>query len=94
MDHDFEEDLAGYVLGAMAPEEQRQVEIHLQECEKCQGIVASYKNVTEGLLYAPDLKAPPRSLRARLLQQTEQTSEIPGWRRTLFWHSPSQYARA
>ncbi len=83
MDHDFEEDLAGYGLGAMAPDEQRQVEIHLQECEKCQGIVASYKNVTEDLLYAPDPEVPPRSLRARLLQQIDQTSEIPGWRRTV-----------
>lgn len=83
MDHEFEDVLAAYVLGAMAPEERRQVEHHLQECEKCQGIVASYQIVSEGLLYAPDPKQPPKSLRARLIKQIGQTSEIPGWRRAL-----------
>lgn len=83
MDHEFEDVLAAYVLGAIAPEERRQVEHHLQECEKCQGIVASYHIVTEHMLYAPDPKRPPKSLRARLIKQIGQTSEIPGWRRAL-----------
>lgn len=83
MDHDFEELLAGYALGALAPEEQRQVEVHLQDCERCQGILASYQGVAEGLLYAPDSKPPPRSLRARLLKKSDQRSDIPGWRRAL-----------
>ena len=81
MNHEFEDLLGAYVLGALAPQEHRQVEVHLQECEKCQGIVASYQIVSEGLLYAPDPKLPSKSLRARLLKQINQTSEIPSWRR-------------
>jgi len=83
MDHDFEEFLPAYALGALAPEERRQVEIHMRNCERCQGILASYQGVAEGLLYAPDSKPPPRSLRARLLKKSDQRADIPGWRRAL-----------
>lgn len=80
MAHDFEELIAAYALDALAPEEQRQVEVHLQDCETCQGILASYQGVTEALLFAPGPKAPPRQLRARLLKQINQRSETHQWR--------------
>ena len=83
MAHDLNELLAAYALDALAPEEQRQLELHLQDWEKCQGILASYQGVTEVLLYAPGPKTPPRKLRARLLKQIDQRSETPQWRRTI-----------
>lgn len=83
MAHDFEELLAAYALDALAPEEQRQIEVHLQNCETCQGILASYQDVTEALLFAPGPKAPPRKLRARLLKQIDRRSETPRWRRAI-----------
>ena len=83
MPHDFEELLAAYVLDALAPEEQRQLEAHLRDCETCQGILASYQRVTEALLFAPGSKAPPRQLRARLLRQIDQRSETPQRRRAI-----------
>ena len=83
MTHDFEELLAAYALDALAPEEQRQIEVHLQDCETCQGILASYQGVKEALLFAPVPKAPPRKLRARLLKQIDQRSETPQRRRAI-----------
>ena len=83
MAHDFEERLAVYALDVLAPEEQRQVEVHLQDCETCQSILASYQGVTEALLFAPGPEAPPRQLRARLLKRTDPRSETPQWRRAI-----------
>ncbi len=83
MDHEFEDMLGGYVLGALAPEDRRRVEAHLQSCKNCQGIIASYKSVAEGLLYSPDPRLPPKSLRARLLKQVSNSTERPSWRKAI-----------
>ena len=83
MDHEFEDQLGAYVLGALTPVERRGVEVHLQDCELCRGIVASYQGVSEGLLHAPVPKLPPKSLRARLQKRIGQTSDISGWRRVV-----------
>ena len=80
-DYEFDELLPAYALGAMTPEENRQVEIHLETCEQCQAIVASYRSVAEGLLHAPDPKPPSKALRSRILKQIEPTTELPNWRR-------------
>lgn len=82
-DHEFDELLPIYALGAMTPEENQQVEIHLETCERCQAIVASYRVVAEGLLHAPDPKLPSKALRARTLKQIEPTTELPNWRRSI-----------
>ena len=81
MDHEFDEVLAGYALDAIAPEDRQQVEAHLQECERCRDIVSSYQRVTEGLLYVPEPKQPPSSLRAGLLKQIDPVYVVPGGKR-------------
>ncbi len=83
MDRDFEDLLGAYVLGALTPDERRQVKAHLQDCDSCRGIVASYQSISEGLLHTTDPKSTPKSMRARLQKRIGQTSEIPGWRRVV-----------
>ncbi len=94
MDHEFEDMLGGYVLGALAPEDHRRVEAHLESCKNCRGILASYKSLADGLLYAPDPRLPPKSLRARLLKQLSGSSELPSWRRAIQGVPATGYALA
>jgi anti-sigma-K factor RskA len=82
-DHEFDELLPAYSLGATTLEENRQVEIHLETCERCQAIVASYQNIAEGLLHAPDPKLPAKALRTRILKQIDDATELPIWRRAI-----------
>jgi len=83
MDHKFEDLIPAYALGALEPEERRQLEIHLETCEKCQAIQASYRLVTEGMLHASDPKPPPRAVRNRLLKRIDQKSDLPAWMRAI-----------
>lgn len=83
MEHEFEDLLGAYVLGALSPEEHQRVESHLQSCKGCQDIVASYQSVAEGLLHAVDPKLPPKSLRDRLQRLIGQSAETPRWRRAV-----------
>jgi anti-sigma-K factor RskA len=82
-DHEIEELLPAYALGATEPEERRQVEAHLVECERCRTNLASYRSVTEGLLYSAIPTRPPKTLRARLLAQLSKSTELPSWRKTI-----------
>lgn len=83
MDHQAEEQLAAYVLGALDPEERLQVEAHLSGCPKCQAALAAYEGVAQGLLHAADPKRPPRSIRSNLAKQLGKTRARPSWRRSL-----------
>jgi len=94
MEHEFEDQLGAYALGALEPEEDRRVESHLQSCKKCQDIVASYQFVSEGLLHAADPKLSPKSLRRRLQRQIGQSAETPGWSRAFRKVPTSAYGLA
>ena len=83
MDHEAERQLAAYALGALDSEERRQVEAHLDGCERCQAALASYESVAEGLLHASDPQPPPRAIRSRLSKQLGKTTELPRWRSAL-----------
>jgi anti-sigma-K factor RskA len=83
MDHEFEELLAAYALGALAAEERWQVEAHLDGCERCQAALASYESVADGLLHAPNSKTPPGAIRARLSKQIGKTTGLPRWSRAV-----------
>lgn len=80
MDHEIEELLPAYALGATEPEERWRVEAHLIECEECRTILASYRTVTEGLLHAAIPTRPAQALRTRLLRRVSRSAEIPSWR--------------
>ncbi len=83
MDHEYEDLLGAYVLGALSLEEHQRVESHLKSCKRCQDNVASYQLVVEGLLHAANPKRPPKSLRNRLHRQIGQPIETPRWRRAV-----------
>lgn len=71
--------LAGYALGALEMDESIQVEAHLDSCPNCQEVLAGYRSVGEGLLFALPPQAPPAALRARLLKATLPASAKPAW---------------
>ncbi len=81
MDHEIEELLPAYALGATDPEERRQVEAHLNECDNCRTILTSYRTLTEGLLHTALPTRPPKALRARLSKQIRRKTGLPRWKR-------------
>ncbi len=83
MDHEAEEQLAAYALGALDPEQRQRVEAHLDGCTQCQAALASYESVADGLLHAPNPKPPPRAIRARLSKKIGQATGPPRWRRAI-----------
>jgi anti-sigma-K factor RskA len=80
MDHEFEELLPAYALGALEPEKRGQLEVHLESCEQCQANLASYRLIGEGLLHSSDPVRPPTTLRTRVLRQINSPAELPFWK--------------
>jgi anti-sigma-K factor RskA len=61
------ERLDDYVLGRLTPDEERDVESHLRDCDTCTEAVRELALVMEGLAQAPPPEAPPAHLRQRVL---------------------------
>ena len=69
-DHErYSEDVAPYVLGALAPLEAEALEQHLRVCEDCQRELVDLRPGAETLSRAVEQIDPPASVRARLLEQ-------------------------
>ncbi len=64
----FQENLAGYALGALDPEETAALERHLESCVSCRAELADYERVSSGLLAALPAR-PPRPAARRQLQK-------------------------
>jgi anti-sigma-K factor RskA len=88
--HPSPEDLAGYAMKALGPEETRAVADHLAACAECPEVLANYQKVTEGLLFALPPQPAPAGLRARLAEATRPKPEAavparPRFRLSLAW---------
>jgi anti-sigma-K factor RskA len=70
---------AAYALDALDPEERREYESHLAECEACQEELASFAGVTEALAVAASGPAPRPELRDRILSaaRAEPQTVVP-----------------
>ncbi len=58
---------AGYALDALDPDERREYEAHLADCERCREELASFWQTTEGLAVAASGPPPSPGLRDRIL---------------------------
>jgi anti-sigma-K factor RskA len=68
--HDrFHEDVAGYMLGALEPEEAAALERHAEDCERCRAEIRWLAPALDALPESVVRQAPPRQLRARLLDE-------------------------
>jgi anti-sigma-K factor RskA len=70
---------AAYALDALDPEERREYESHLADCETCQEELASLAGVTEALAVAASGPAPRPELRDRILSaaRAEPQTVVP-----------------
>ena len=70
---------AAYALDALDPDERREYEAHLAECEECQEELASFAGVTEALAVAASGPAPRPELRERILSaaRAEPQTVVP-----------------
>ena len=66
MEHEAENQLAAFALGALGSEERQKVALHLAECSSCQEALADYSQIADGLLHILEPVAPRRGIRARL----------------------------
>ena len=63
---------AAYALDALDPEDARAYEAHLARCERCRDELAALAEAAGALALATEAPAPPRELRARILQQAQR----------------------
>jgi len=79
------EELAGYALGALAPEEAAALEGHLRSCERCRAELAWLRPAVEVLSASVEPREPPGRLRRRVLEQARAEASAQGgrlrWRR-------------
>jgi anti-sigma-K factor RskA len=68
-----------YALDALDADEARRYEAHLARCERCREELAALSEAAGALAYATEAPAPPRELRARILQQAahERSNVVP-----------------
>ena len=79
---------AGYALDALDPDERREYEAHLADCQHCREELASLAQTTEALAIAASGPAPPPGLRDRILEGARAEAQVvvpfePRWRRTV-----------
>jgi anti-sigma-K factor RskA len=65
--HDEQTLAAGFVLGALDPEERRRFEAHARGCQACSDEVRSLRRVADALARTVPQFSPPPELRARVL---------------------------
>ncbi len=68
--------LGPYVVGAVDDVERKTFERHLSECADCRAEVAQASDVIADLVDA-EAMAPPPSLRAKVMEQTARTAQLP-----------------
>jgi anti-sigma-K factor RskA len=72
-DHDrWPDELAAYVLGALNPDEAREVERHLEACQRCQAGLRWMMPAINALPEAVERVQPPASLRTKLINETKR----------------------
>jgi anti-sigma-K factor RskA len=86
MEHtSIEELIPAYALGATDPGESQTVEAHLSSCPACRALLAEYRDLGDGLLYAvPPMAAPAgltERMRHRLAPARREAAPAPWWAR-------------
>lgn len=72
-DHDrWPDEIAAYVLGALEPDEAREVELHLGACQRCQAGLRWAMPAINALPESVEQVEPPSSLRTRLLNEAKR----------------------
>ena len=80
--HDrYQELLPAHALGALDPEERRELETHLAECAECRAKLAAWGDSLEALAESVPSVRPPAAARERLMRRVEADSGRPGRRR-------------
>jgi len=74
--HEYLEQAAPYVLGALDPGERAAFEAHLAGCDVCRAEVAELSEVAGLLALAPASAAPPPSLRDRIMRDAKGVRPI------------------
>lgn len=97
-DHDrFNEDIAAYVLGALAPGEAAALEQHVEGCERCRSELRWLSAAARTLPESVQRREPPRELRRQLMDEVRADARAaaaaapadgarhrgPGWLRRL-----------
>ncbi len=84
-----------YALGALEPEEQIGVDIHLESCEDCRALLADTRRVVDLIAWTPDQRTPPAELQQKVRRRIEQlqrrdTAAVASRRhlRLRSWHMP------
>jgi len=67
---------AGYALDALDPDERREYEAHLADCQRCREELASLAQTTEALAIAASGPAPPPGLRDRILEGARAEAQV------------------
>ena len=67
---------AGYALDALDPDERREYEAHLADCQHCREELASLAQTTEALAIAASGPAPPPGLRDRILEGARAEAQV------------------
>ena len=67
---------AGYALDALDPDERREYEAHLADCERCREELASFWRTTEGLAIAASGPEPTPELRGRILEGARAEAQV------------------
>jgi anti-sigma-K factor RskA len=90
-DHNqWSEDLAAYMLGALAPDETAGFERHLEGCERCQGEMRWFEPAVNSLPESVERQEPPPRLRAALMAEVRadvQPEQRPAKKRSWSWFS-------
>jgi anti-sigma-K factor RskA len=72
-EHDrWPDEISAYVLGALEPEEAREVELHLESCPRCRAALRWAMPAVNALPEAVEQIEPPASLRTRLMNETKR----------------------
>ena len=80
--HDrFAELLPAHALGALDPEERRELEAHLAACAECRARLAAWGETAEALAESAPSVRPPAELRERLLRRVAAEADRAGRRR-------------
>jgi anti-sigma-K factor RskA len=77
---DFEQLAAGYVLGALEPDDENAFQRHLEGCETCEATVRELEAVVGKLAYSATPVEPPPSLRASIRREVAATARPRGAR--------------
>ena len=94
MEHEsWREDVAGYLLGALEPEQAAALERHAEDCELCRRELRWLTPAVNALPESVELVEPPPALRARLLAEVQADVSVetpepaalcrPRWRQWL-----------